>query len=92
MAVQELFVTSSESSVYLKNDLLTDKFMIRLTCVLALLAGPVVFVICSQVVPHLVQNDRFWVLVAFVAMGFESVWLLYGLGALIHRAIEGKTS
>ena len=92
MAVQELFVTSSESSVYLKNDLQTDKFMIRLTCVLALLAGPVVFLICSQVAPQLFQNDRFWVLVAFVAIGFESVWLLYDLGALIHRAIDGKTS
>lgn len=88
MSVDGLLFTSSENPVCHLKDLLAEKFTIRLTWVLALLVGPTLFVILYALVPHIVQDDRAWVFLAFLVIGFQCVWYLYAFAVLIHKAFQ----
>lgn len=92
MSVHGLSFTSSENPAYHLKALLTEKFTIRLTWILALLVGPVSFIILNARIPHIVQNDRTWVFLAFLVIGFQCVWYLYAFGALIHKAFHSEIS
>ena len=65
--------------------------VVALAVVSNILLGPVVFFICSSLAPELFQNDKLIVFIAFLCMGFELVWIFYGLGVLINKGLHGLT-
>ena len=66
------------------------KLMIRLTLIISLMIGPAVFFLCSWMNSDLASGEKLLVLFAFLVMGFESVWIVYGFGALMNKAIHNS--
>ena len=64
------------------------KLMIRLTLIVSLMIGPAAFFLCSWMNSDFASGEKLLVLFAFLAMGFESVWIVYGFGVLINKAVH----
>ena len=66
--------------------LTTEKFIIRLTLIISLFAGPVLFLLFSALNASFASGEKGLALLALTAMAFESTWIIYGFAALIHKA------
>ena len=64
------------------------KLMIRLTLVVSLVMGPAVFLLCRWMNSYFASGEKLLALFALSVMGFESVWVIYGLGVLINKAVH----
>jgi len=67
------------------------KWMIRLTMIVSLVIGPAVFILCNWMNSDFASGEKLLVLFALLVMGFESVWIVYGLGVLINKAVHNST-
>jgi hypothetical protein len=63
-----------------------EKFAIRLTLIISLLAGPAMYMLCNALITNFAQGQEVLALAAVTVMAFEIVWIVYGFGALIHKA------
>ena len=63
-----------------------EKFVLRLTLIISLLAGPAMYMLCNALITNFAQGQEVLALVAVTVMAFEVVWITYGFGALIHKA------
>jgi len=66
------------------------KWMIRLTMIVSLVIGPAVFFLCSWMNSDFASGEKLLALFALSVMGFESVWIVYGLGVLINKAVHNN--
>lgn len=55
--------------------------------IISMVAGPLLFMICSVRFASFAEGEKLLVLFAFSILGFELVWLLYGVAALLNRAV-----
>jgi hypothetical protein len=63
-----------------------EKFVIRLTLIISLLAGPAMYMLCNALITNFAQGQEVLALAAVTVMAFEIIWIAYGFGALIHKA------
>ena len=66
------------------------KLRSRLTLVISVMVGPAVFFLCSWMNSDFASGEKLMVLFAFLVIGFESVWMIYCLGALINKAVNNS--
>jgi hypothetical protein len=84
MAPPEMALNHTASIVH--EHLNHEKFAIRLTLIISLLAGPAIYMLCNALIANFAQGQEVLALVAVTVMAFEIVWIVYGFGALIHKA------
>ena len=63
-----------------------EKFFIRLALVISILAGPAIYMLCNATIASFAHGQNMLALVAIAIMAFEMTWIVYGFGALIHKA------
>jgi len=59
---------------------------------LSVVAGPLAYLVCRALSEGLAGEDQGLALAAFCAMGFEAVWLVYGLVLLIAKGLAPTES
>jgi len=64
--------------------------MIRLTMIVSLMIGPAVFLLCRWMNSDFASGEKLLALFALSVMGFESMWIVYGLGVLINKAVHNN--
>ncbi len=58
---------------------------VRITLAVSILLGPVAWLVCRAISARFVGVGQGWILPAFCVIGFELVWLAYGLVLLVHK-------
>jgi len=66
------------------------KWMTRLTMIASLMIGPAAFLLCRWMNSDFASGEKLLALFALSVMGFESVWIIYGLGVLINKAVHNN--
>lgn len=66
----------------------TEKLIIRLTLIISLFAGSVLFLLFKAINPSFTNGQIGLALLALTAMAFESTWIIYGFAALIHKSFS----
>lgn len=57
----------------------------RITLAVSILLGPVAWLVCRAISDRFVGVGQGWILPAFCVIGFELVWLAYGLVLLVRK-------
>ncbi len=65
-----------------------EKHYIRLTLVVSILAGPILFLVLNAASANFAQTEKSLALLALTAITFETTWIIYGFTAMIHKAIN----
>ena len=65
-----------------------EKFFIRLATAISILAGPAIYTICSAINANFAQGQNALALFAIMFLAFEAIWVVYGLGTLLNKAIH----
>ncbi len=58
---------------------------VRITLALSILLGPLAWLACRVISDRFVGNGQGWILLAFCVIGFELVWLTYGVILLVRK-------
>ena len=66
------------------------KWMMGLMLIVSLIIGPAVFFLCRWMNSDFASGEKLLVLSALLVIGFESVWVLYGLGVLMNKAVHNN--
>ena len=58
---------------------------VRITLAVSILLGPLAWLACRVISDRFVGSGQGWILPAFCVIGFELVWLAYGLVLLVRK-------
>ena len=58
---------------------------VRVTLALSILLGPVAWLVCRAISGRFLGGGQGWVLLACCVIGFELVWLAYGVILLVRK-------
>ena len=58
---------------------------VRITLAISILLGPLVWLVCRAISGRFVGGGQGWILLAFCVIGFELVWLAYGVALLVRK-------
>ncbi len=58
---------------------------VRIVFALSVVLGPIVWLACRVISDRFVGSGQGWILLAFCVIGFELVWLTYGVALLVGK-------
>ena len=58
---------------------------VRITLAISILLGPLVWLVCRAISGRFVVGGQGWILLAYCVIGFELVWLTYGMAFLVRK-------
>ena len=60
---------------------------LRVALVVSILLGPLAWLVCRAISDRFIGSGQGWLLLACCVIGFELVWLTYGLIVLVRKGL-----